>query len=95
MEKRILGSTGLEVTVIGFGAMTIGEIYGPVDDSESNRALHASIDNGMNFIDTSDAYGQGHSESVIGKFLKESFIDASSIVIKVCFVPIDSFINIS
>ena len=71
MEKRILGSTGLEVTVIGFGAMTIGEIYGPVDDSESNRALHASIDNGMNFIDTSDAYGQGHSESVIGKFLKE------------------------
>ena len=71
MEKRILGSTGLEVTVIGFGAMTIGEIYGPVDDSESNRALHASIDNGMNFIDTSDAYGQGHSESVIGKFLKD------------------------
>ncbi|MDA0999189.1 MAG: aldo/keto reductase [bacterium] len=71
MEKRTLGSTGLEVTVVGFGAMTIGGIFGPVDDNESNRALHAAIDNGMNFIDTSDAYGTGHSETVIGKFLKE------------------------
>ena len=71
MEKRTLGRTGLEVTVIGFGAMTIGGVFGPVDDGESNRALHAAIDSGMNFIDTSDAYGAGHSETVIGKFLNE------------------------
>lgn len=71
MEKRTLGSTGLQVTVIGFGAMTIGGVFGPVDDAESNRALHQAIDCGMNFIDTSDAYGTGHSESVIGRFLKE------------------------
>ena len=71
MEKRTLGRTGLEVTVIGFGAMTLGGIFGPVDDAVSNQALHAAIDAGMNFIDTSDAYGQGHSEEVIGKFLKE------------------------
>ncbi|OGL62729.1 MAG: hypothetical protein A3I72_01660 [Candidatus Tectomicrobia bacterium RIFCSPLOWO2_02_FULL_70_19] len=71
MEKRTLGSTGLQLTVIGFGAMTIGGVFGPVDDSESNRALHAAVDGGMNFIDTSDAYGTGHSESVIGKFLEE------------------------
>ncbi len=71
MEKRALGKTGLEVTVIGFGAMTIGGIFGPVDDDVSNKALHAAIDAGMNFIDTSDAYGTGHSEEVIGKFLKE------------------------
>lgn len=71
MEKRILGNTGLEVTVVGFGAMTIGGAFGPVDDNESNRALHAAIDGGMNFIDTSDAYGAGLSENVIGKFLKE------------------------
>ena len=51
--------------------MTIGGAFGPVDDGESNRALHAAIDGGMNFIDTSDAYGAGHSENVIGKFLKE------------------------
>lgn len=71
MEKRILGRTGLEVSAVGFGAMTIGGAFGPVDDKESTRALHAAIDAGMNFIDTSDAYGGGRSEDVIGKFLKE------------------------
>lgn len=71
MEKRRLGRTGLEVTVVGFGAMTIGGIYGPVDDAVSVKALHEAIDGGMNFIDTSDAYGVGHSEQVIGAFLKE------------------------
>ena len=72
MEKRILGRTGLEVSVIGFGTITIGGFYGPVDDTESIRALHAAVDAGMNFIDTSDAYGLEHrSEILIGKFLKE------------------------
>ncbi len=71
MEKRRLGRTGLEVAVVGFGAMTIGGIYGPVDDAVSVKALHEAIDGGMNFIDTSDAYGAGHSEQVVGAFLKE------------------------
>ena len=71
MEKRALGRTGLNVAVVGFGAMPIGGIYGPVDDAVSTKALHAAIDAGMNFIDTSDAYGAGHSERVIGAFLKE------------------------
>ncbi|MEM7404804.1 MAG: aldo/keto reductase [Pseudomonadota bacterium] len=71
MEKRPFGNTGLEVSVIGFGGMTIGGAFGPVDDRESTAALHAAIDGGMNFIDTSNAYGEGHSESVIGKFLTD------------------------
>ena len=72
MEKRILGRTGLEISVIGFGTITIGGFYGPVDDGESICALHAAVDAGMNFIDTSDAYGPEHrSENIIGKFLKE------------------------
>lgn len=72
MEKRTLGRTGLEVTVIGFGALAIsGSFLGPADDAVSNWALHEAVDAGMNFIDTSNAYGQGHSEEVIGKFLKE------------------------
>jgi len=70
MEKRKLGNTGLEVTVVGFGAMTIGGAFGPVNDDESIAALHAAIDSGMNFIDTSNAYGEGRSESLIGAFLK-------------------------
>jgi len=71
MNKRTLGNTGLEVTVIGFGGMTIGGAFGAVDDGESTRALHAAIDAGMNFIDTSNAYGEGRSESLIGAFLRE------------------------
>lgn len=71
MEQRTLGRTGLDVSVVGVGTMTIGGIFGPVDDAVSIQALHAAVDAGMNFIDTSDAYGAGHSERVIGAFLKE------------------------
>lgn len=71
MEKRMLGKTGLEVSVIGFGAMTIGGMFGPVDDSVSDKALHSAVDSGVNFIDTSDAYGSGRSEELIGNFIKQ------------------------
>jgi aryl-alcohol dehydrogenase-like predicted oxidoreductase len=71
MQTRTLGRTGLDVTVVGFGAMTIGGAFGPVDDATSVKALHAAIDAGMNFIDTSDAYGAGHSKYIIGKFLRD------------------------
>ncbi len=71
MHYRTLGRTGLRVSDIGFGAMTIGgEIFGATDDQESLRALHRAIDLGMNFIDTADAYGRGHSEELIAQVLK-------------------------
>jgi aryl-alcohol dehydrogenase-like predicted oxidoreductase len=51
--------------------MTIGgEAFGPTDDAESLRALHHALDIGMNFIDTADAYGRGHSEELIAQVLK-------------------------
>jgi aryl-alcohol dehydrogenase-like predicted oxidoreductase len=71
METRTLGRTGLQVPVVGFGAMTIGGIFGPVDDAVSVQALHAAVDAEIRFLDTSDAYGSGHSEQVIGRFLRE------------------------
>jgi aryl-alcohol dehydrogenase-like predicted oxidoreductase len=71
MQTRTLGRTGLEVTTVGFGSITIGGFFGPVDDAESMQALHASVDAGIRFIDTSDAYGAGRSEQIIGKFLRE------------------------
>lgn len=56
---------------VGFGAMTIGgEIFGTTDDQESLRALHRALDMGMNFIDTADAYGRGHSEELLAQVLK-------------------------
>jgi aryl-alcohol dehydrogenase-like predicted oxidoreductase len=71
MQYRALGRTGLQVSDIGFGAMTIGgEIFGATDDQESLRALHRAVDLGMNFIDTADAYGRGHSEELLAQLLK-------------------------
>jgi aryl-alcohol dehydrogenase-like predicted oxidoreductase len=71
MQYRTLGRTGLRVSDVGFGAMTIGgEIFGAADDAESLRALHRALDLGMNFIDTADAYGRGHSEELIAQVLK-------------------------
>ncbi|WP_248927113.1 aldo/keto reductase [Paenibacillus hamazuiensis] len=71
MEKATLGRTGLRVTKLGFGAM---EIRGPrvwkgrpVEDSEAERILHAVLDAGINFIDTS--YDYGRSEELIGRFI--------------------------
>ena len=71
MVKRPLGRTGASVSVVGFGAWAIGGFWGPVDDSESMRALHASIDEGVSFIDTADVYGDGRSEQLVGRLLRE------------------------
>jgi aryl-alcohol dehydrogenase-like predicted oxidoreductase len=72
MEHRRLGRTGFMVSEIGFGAWGIGgkQWIGARDD-ESLRALHRSADLGLNLIDTALAYGDGHSEQVISRFLKE------------------------
>ncbi len=72
MEYRPLGRTGLSVSEIGFGAWAIGgDAWGPTDDEDSLRSLHRAIDLGVNFIDTADVYGDGHSERLIARLLKE------------------------
>jgi aryl-alcohol dehydrogenase-like predicted oxidoreductase len=72
MELRRLGKTGYRVGAVGFGAWQIGGAdWGTVDDDVSLEALHAAADAGVNFFDTADVYGDGRSERVIGRFLKE------------------------
>ena len=71
MEFRRLGRTDMNVSAIGFGAWAIGGSWGPVDDNESMRALHASVDAGVNFIDTADVYGDGHSERLIARLKRD------------------------
>lgn len=72
MKFRKLGKTNLLVSEIGLGAWAIsGRGYGPTDDKESIRALHRALDLGVNFIDTADIYGDGHSEELIGRVLRE------------------------
>lgn len=71
MKYRSFGGTGWDVSEIGFGAWAIGGSWGPQDDDESVRALHKALDLGVNFIDTAQGYGDGKSERIIGKTLKE------------------------
>ena len=71
MEYRTLGRTGWNISVIGFGAWGIGGgDWGTTDDKTSLAALHRAIDLGVNFIDTADVYGDGHSERLIAEVRK-------------------------
>lgn len=75
VPASILGKTGLLVHRLGFGSWAIGGSrsgwgYGPTDDRMSLRAVAAALDHGCNFFDTADSYGNGHSEELLGKALK-------------------------
>ena len=69
MRYRHLGNSGLEVSETGLGANSFGE-PGRRDYAESKAIIHAAIDHGINFIDTSNVYAQGLSEEFIGRALK-------------------------
>ena len=71
MKYRELGRTGWKVSEISFGAWAIGGAWGNVDDKESLAALHAALDGGVNFFDTADVYGDGHSERLMAKLRQE------------------------
>ncbi|MDQ3704973.1 MAG: aldo/keto reductase [Chloroflexota bacterium] len=71
MEYRAIGRTGLSVSEIGFGSWAIGgDAWGPVDDATSLAAMERALDLGINFIDTADVYGEGHSETLVGKVIQ-------------------------
>jgi len=75
VQRRPLGRTGLDVSEIGFGAWAIGgnahgNSYGPTKDTESIEAVRRAVDLGVNFFDTADVYGWGHSEEVLGQALE-------------------------
>jgi aryl-alcohol dehydrogenase-like predicted oxidoreductase len=71
MQSRRLGKTGWDVSEIGFGAWAIGGEWGETDDEESLAAMHAAVDAGVTFFDTADVYGDGRSERLIGRLLRE------------------------
>ncbi len=71
MEYRTFGRTGWNVSAIGFGAWGIGgDVWGPTDDKISLATLNQAIDLGVNFFDTADVYGDGHSEQLIAQVRK-------------------------
>ncbi|MBN1798088.1 MAG: aldo/keto reductase [Spirochaetales bacterium] len=83
IHKRHLGKSNLEVTEIGLGLWAVGGgLWGPVEDSESIKTIHAALDSGITFFDTADVYGDGHSEEILGRAMRgkrDKFILATKI----------------
>jgi aryl-alcohol dehydrogenase-like predicted oxidoreductase len=70
MLTRTLGNSTLRVSALGLGCMSMSGVYGPGDDAESVAVIHQALDLGINFLDSSDMYGWGHNEELIGRAIK-------------------------
>jgi L-galactose dehydrogenase len=70
MHYRPLGRTGLKLSALSFGASPLGGAFRPIDEGEGIRAVHAALELGINFIDTSPFYGVTKSETILGKALR-------------------------
>ena len=70
MEMRSLGKSGIKVSAIGLGLMSMSGIYGNANDEESIRVIHYALDKGINFLDSADMYGWGHNEELLGRALR-------------------------
>lgn len=70
MKTRKLGNSGLSVSALGLGCMSMSGIYGTQDEQEAIATIHRAIDLGVNFLDTADAYGGGHNEELVGKAIR-------------------------
>ncbi len=82
MQQRILGRTGRQVGVIGLGAWQLGADWGEVDEDDALATVAAAIDAGVTLIDTADVYGDGRSERLIGRFLRERGGDGLTVATK-------------
>lgn len=71
VQQRILGRSGLKVSAIGLGCMGMSEFYGPHDDEESVRTIQHALDIGTTFLDTSNTYGRGHNEELVGRAIRD------------------------
>src|SRR5262245_62964053 len=76
MNKRQLGRGGPRVSAMGLGCMGMSEFYGEHDDAESIATIHRSLDLGINFFDTADAYGPFANERLVGRAIRDLRGDA-------------------
>src|SRR5437667_1491304 len=70
MKTRSLGRSGLTVSALGLGCMSMSEFYGPGDDAESTATIHRAIELGVTFFDTADVYGPFKNEELVGRAIK-------------------------
>ncbi len=87
MKYRTFGRLGWQVSEIGFGAWAIGGGWGAQRDEDSLAALHRALELGCNFLDTAQGYGNGRSEQLIGKVLKEHKGDRIYVATKIPPAP--------
>jgi L-galactose dehydrogenase len=71
MKYRILGKTGLKVSILGYGGSSLGSVFREVDEAEGIRTVHVGVEHGINLIDTAPFYGLTKAETVLGKALRE------------------------
>jgi aryl-alcohol dehydrogenase-like predicted oxidoreductase len=71
MEERVLGRTGKPVSIVGLGTWQLGADWGSVSEPDALAVLHAAAESGVTFFDTADVYGDGRSERIIGRFLRQ------------------------
>src|SRR3954451_21067711 len=72
MQTRALGSTQHEVSVVGLGTWQLGADWGNVSEDEALAVIDAAVQSGVTFLDTADVYGDGRSERIIGRYLRET-----------------------
>ncbi len=70
MEQRQLGKSGITISTLGLGLMSMSGVYGNASDEESIGVIHYALDKGVNFLDSADMYGWGHNETLLGRALK-------------------------
>ena len=91
IKTKQLGQTGLDITVLGFGAWAIGGQWdygwGKQDDDDSIATMRSALEKGINWIDTAPAYGLGHSEEVIGHMLKDLPASEKPLIFTKCGLP--------
>jgi aryl-alcohol dehydrogenase-like predicted oxidoreductase len=70
MQTRKLGNTGVDISAIGLGCMSMSPVYGPTHDATSVATIHRALELGINFLDTADIYGLGGNEELVGRAIK-------------------------
>ncbi len=83
MRKRLLGKTGLEVSILGYGASALGGVFGAINEKDGVATVHAALDAGINLIDCAPYYGQTTAETVLGRALSSVPRDSYYLATKV------------
>ncbi|WP_435102556.1 aldo/keto reductase [Halarchaeum sp. P4] len=87
MERRTLGSTGMDLTTVGLGTWNVGPSWGEVTDAEATAAIEAALEEGSNFIDTAEVYGDGRAERLISDVLADRSVDDERVFVATKAAP--------